>query len=273
MFGNVPILGWFSGSGGGGGGGTYQGAFPTNFPWGNIPPGTNLFGMTYDAIIQMATIAYLSPSFNALTSTVFNTFEVGQPIPSGLQSIGYTVNNSVNIKAPQPPNVGVPSSNIPGATFPINPFLLLPAGSFQIDIPPGFTEVVPTNRTIGLQGTNSNNITFSTSNNILFRQRVFWGTSPLTVLTETDIEALSNSQLRNGFAGTYSFAAGNYKWVCYPTSMGLATTFTDTGTGFPVAMVAPITVSVTNPYGVTENYYAHRTLNILGGSINIAVAP
>lgn len=245
---------------------------PSNLTVGGIPAGTVLTNRTLEDILQQLLIVYLSPSITALTSGLFTTYEVGQPLPTGTTSISYTVSNSVNIKT-QPPNVGIISTDIPTATFPVNPILLVSSSSFSISIPSGITSNVPASMTVSLQGTNSNNITFSRTSTLFFRQRVFWGQSSSTSLTQSDILALSNSQLRSGFNATYSFPTNGYKYFCYPASMGTATTFTDTSNGFPVAMYSVVsTVSVTNAYGVTENYNVHRTLNVLGGSINIAIS-
>ena len=109
--------------------------------------------------------------------------------------------------------------------------------------------------------------------------REYYGTSPLATFTEADVEALVNNPLASAFAGVKALAAGGYKWICYPTTFGEATTFTDTGTGFPVPMFdfgTPSTpyelISVTNVHGQTVDYKCHRTLNVLGGSININIS-
>lgn len=257
---------------GGGGSVIYSGASPTTTTVGGLGSGSSISGLTISTILERILVPYASPAFSSFTSAVFGTFEVGQFLPSGAQTVNYTISTPSNIKA-QPPNVGVPSSSIPSATFPVNPVLLAASSNFQITVPASTTLTTPGSLTVSLQGTNSNNVTFNTSGSALFRQRVFWGQSSNTSLTESEIEALVSSQLRSAYAGTFSFPASGYKYFCYPASMGTATTFTDTSNGFPVAMYGVVaTVSVTNPYGVTENYRVHRTLNILGGTINIAIS-
>ena len=94
----------------------------------------------------------------------------------------------------------------------------------------------------------------------------------LTDLTETDVEALRVGTLAANVSGNYSFNAGEYKWICYPTSFGLKTTFKDASTNFDVAMQPALTKSITNSQGVSTNYYCHRTVNKLGGSITIAIS-
>ena len=106
---------------------------------------------------------------------------------------------------------------------------------------------------------------------------IYSGNNALSSVTEADIEALSNKSLQAGFAATYALNAGGYKWICYPTTMGTATSFIDTSNNLPVAM-EPFggtgfqLVSVTNVFGETVDYKCHRTLNQLGSSINIAVS-
>ena len=101
---------------------------------------------------------------------------------------------------------------------------------------------------------------------------MYYGESPLTTVTEAGIKALRINTLANSFGGSYNLAAGGYKWFCYPTSLGLKTTFKDTSTNLNVAMEPATTVAVTNANGITTNYYCHRTFNILGGTITIAVS-
>lgn len=269
----APII-YQSVGGGGGGVGTasYLLASPTNVTVGNLPAGTNLTGRDWDDIFEQMLIAYLNPAFTSFTSALFGTYEVGQPLSVGPTTINYSVSNSVNIKI-QPPNVGVPSSSIPGSSFSVNPFVLASSGSYTITIPAATTINSPGSYNVLVQGTNTNSVNFSTSNNVLFRQRIFYGQSSLTSLTDTDILALASNQLQLNFAGTYSFPAGGYKYFCYPASMGTATVFTNTSNGFPVAMFGTVPiVSITNAYGIVQNYRVHRTLNILGSTINIAIS-
>lgn len=285
-YGNFGYIGGGGTGGGGGGGGTYNGASPSNITVGGLPSGSVIAGQTFEQLFQSILVAYLPPSFNTLTSGVFGTYEVGQSLPSGLQSIGYSVNNSSNIKT-QPPNVGVPSTNIPGATFPVNPFQLLASGAFDINIPASTTLTSTGNLSISLQGTNSQSATFSTINYAFFYFRRFVGENAATTINETQIEALSTSNaLATTIAGSYSFSAGAglYKYFTYPDSFGNLNTIKDQATNLDVSLASGgsysnvqsnglsyALVSVTNPFGVTTNYRVFRTLNTLAGALTIVV--
>ena len=65
---------------------------------------------------------------------------------------------------------------------------------------------------------------------------------------------------------------GDYKYMAYPTIFGQKTSFFDQATGFSVAMEAPTTISITNSFGITTDYYVHRTTNTIVGAITIGVS-
>jgi hypothetical protein len=253
------------------GGGVYNGASPSTVTVNDIPSGTVLTGLTLEFLLQNIYAPYQNPAFTSLSNALFAIYEVGEVISSGTIPISYVVSNAANIKSPQPPNVGVPSTNIPAATFPINPFQLLAGGTFDITIPALTTSSVPTTLTISLQGTNSNNVTFSISNNITFRYRNYWGFNASATLTGVDILALQSSQLRTGFAGTYvmpSNAIPRYLWFVYDNSFGYPATIFDVTNGFNATadfqdmgtIVAP------NQFGVSQTWRMIRSVNATAGA-------
>lgn len=82
-----------------GGSPTYQGAQPTNVQWGAINPGTNLVGLTHDAIIEMATITYLLPAFSSFgISGQATLIQVGIAL-SGTKTFTWATTNSGNVAA------------------------------------------------------------------------------------------------------------------------------------------------------------------------------
>jgi hypothetical protein len=98
-----------------------------------------------------------------------------------------------------------------------------------------------------------------------------WGVDSSTSLDEAGIEGLANKELSNSRAKTFTVtaAAGEYIWYCYPTRLGTATF---TVGGFEGGFESPLTVSVTNPSGYTENYYAYRSTNAGLGSTTVVVS-
>lgn len=252
---------------------TYTNANPTPSTLGGIPAGSTFSSKTIQEMFDALLYPYQNPAFTSFSSSLFTTYEVGQFLPSGLNTISYSISNSSNF-LPVQPN-GIQSTNISGATFILpNPISLSASGSFQITIPASSTLTSPGTRTISLSGTNTISGSFSSSGTCTWRSRIYFGNSPNTLLVEADVLSLSNSLLANSANGTrsYAAAAGTYKWICYPTSMTTLTTFIDTSTSFNVPFESPIIVSVTNAYGVTANYNCHRSTNQIGGAINIAMS-
>jgi len=49
--------------------------------------------------------------------------------------------------------------------------------------------------------------------------------------------------------------------------------FKDNDSGFSIPFQLQGTVAVTNSLGYTENYYVYRSVNILGGALNIRIQP
>jgi len=94
-----------------------------------------------------------------------------------------------------------------------------------------------------------------------FYNRRYWGVSTNEDLNGAEIKALSNNELSNSKAKTFTVdaTAGNYIWWCYPARLGEATL---TVGGFPLSLDIdndPSTVSVTNDSGYTEGYFCYRS--------------
>ncbi len=133
-------------------------------------------------------------------------------------------------------------------------------------------KLVATYNRFRISGQNTHAVSFSRNYDIVWQWRRYYGESAADPLTQAQIKALRVSGLSAGFAGVYSFLGGGYKYVTYAAALGTATSFIDQATGFPVSMADLYTVSVTNAFGVATLFNVHRTYNILGGAINIAVS-
>lgn len=98
---------------------------------------------------------------------------------------------------------------------------------------------------------------------LIWRPRVFYGndTDPGTI-TEAFIESLASQPLaaNNSRTVNYNCGPGEYAWYCVPTAYGVPT---GTVGGFPFGASVVDTVSVTNGFGVTQNYYVVRS-NLAG---------
>lgn len=148
------------------------------------------------------------------------------------------------------------------------------------------TKVVQTSHTWRIQATRSNSSSFLRDFSTFWYWRVFSGTSTNLALTAPQIQSLTNNALQSSFGTTIQYVAGGYKYYCIPSTFGFPSLFKDVSTNLNVAMAGIAegytstngngiyyqSVSVTNAYGVVNNYRIYRTRNVLGGVIKIAIS-
>ena len=241
----------------------YVNATPMAITVGGAVPGTT-FSTTVEDALNTILYPYQTPAFSSFGFTQTSPLEVGDTVAAGSKSFTWTFTNASNITA-NTMNITDVTASIPLAVNISN------TSPVAIIIGPA-TSVTAASHTWSCSATNTQAATFSSTFTVSWQWRTCYGESALTTLTSADILALRVTGLASTINGTKAFVGGGYKWICYPTTFGLKTTFKDTATNLDVAMVGAATVPVTNTFGVTQVYYAHRTLNILGGAINIAVS-
>ena len=268
----------------GGGSSTYGGASPTTVVVEDFPIGTNILGLTYDDLFQNIYAPYVSPSFTSFSISGFPTsYEVGDTI-GGPQTFVWSFSNISNVS----PNTMDILDITGGTALATNISNVSPAAGITIAT---YTPVVPSSYSWRGQATNTQLGVFLSS---FFTASWFWrkyyGESALTSLTESQIESLTNNPLSNTLVGSYSFAALDYKYFCWPDSFGSPSPSTgSTGfllSGSPCSMVSVTfdptynlvqngyyyyLLPVTNSFGITTNYRVYRTLNTLGAAVVITV--
>ena len=249
---------------GGGGTETYTNLTPTAVSIGGIPAGSTFDNMTMQEMWDALLYPYQAPVFSSFTSSMSTPIEVGGTIPAGSITFLWNTTNSSNIAANSIKIDDITAGNTIASG-------LANTGTTAISISE-ITNVMATSHQWKITATNTKGVFLSRTLNVYWQWKIYYGESALTDLIEADVEALRVGTLAANVSGNYSFNAGEYKWICYPTSFGLKTTFKDVNTNFDVAMQPALTKSITNSQGVSTNYYCHRTVNKLGGSITIAIS-
>jgi hypothetical protein len=265
----------------GGSSSLYTNLTPTPVTIGGIPSGSTFNNQTMQQMWDALLYPYQAPSFSSFSITGQGSpLEVGATIPASV-TFTWGTTNSANVQANSIDildvtgaltlatglaNDGSEAIVRPGATT------LTAAGSYQFKI----------------QGINSNLAAFSRTLTFEWRWREYWGASANVTLTEAQIEALASNALTTGVAGSYSMAAGGYKYICIANAVaGQINTVKDSVTllNVPMATVADnaaysnvdgggfsyALVMVTNVNGVLEAYRVYRTQNALGSSITLLV--
>lgn len=264
------------------GGGNYTGASPTTITVGGLPSGSNISGLPISDILEDILVPYVAPAFSSFSIGQSSPVEVGTTI-SGFKNFSFGFSQLGNVNANSLSVLDVTTPSTLGTGLALTSPQSLDIGSIAYSSP----------TTHSWRGTavNTQSNTFQSAlTSVSWLFRIFYGTSANLTLTESQIEALTNSPLASTENATYSFAGGGYKYWAWPDSFGsptASTGFKDTATNLAVAMASAVDdaaysnvengwsyalVSVTNPNGVTVNYRVYRTKFVLGGAINVEVS-
>jgi hypothetical protein len=254
------------GAGGGGGGDTYTNAAGVPVTLGGILSASTFTAVPLTEMFTRLLYPYQLPTFGSFAITgQSTTLEVGDNISAGTKTFTWTTTNPTNISGSSISILDFTNSTVIASG-------LSNTGTTNQSIPAAISKSSATSHTFRITGSNTQNAGFSRDYAVNWRWRMYWGTSSLSSLTETNIEALHSSSLVSNSTGTFPFGAAAYKYIAYPTVFGLKTSFKDPSTGFDVDMQSAVTTAVSNSFGVGTFYYVHRTTNTLGGSISITVA-
>jgi len=225
-------------------------------------------GSTFDAVSNEAMwtgllYPYQEPTFSSFSISGQTTpIEVGDSILANPTFLWTTTNSS---------NVSGNSIDLRDVTGAVDLATGLANDGSESVIYGAITKTSATTNVFRISGINTQSNTFTRNYTVTWQWKRYYGEDTTTPLTETDIESLRVSGLSSGFAGTYAFNAGGYKYLCYASVLGTATTFKDEATSLDVPFEPVYTVSVTNGFAVTTNYNVHRSTNIIGSAINIIV--
>lgn len=247
----------------------YNNATPIYDAHGGVELGETFLNQTMQQMFDKILYPYQYPAFSSFS--IFgqsNPLEVGDVIPAPVTFIWGTTN---------PLNITPNSLAIRDLTNAIDLLTgLADDGSEPYSFGAPIQKITAASHAFRVRGQNTKLQIFQRDITYNWYWRVFAGTNVNPSLIEAEIEALSDyTNITPTFARTYSFAAGGYKYVCYPSSYGWATTWTDTLTGFNVPFQNVGTVLVMNTFGQPIgglSYNVQRSSNIIGAAINIAVS-
>ena len=234
---------------------------------GGAEVGTTFENVGIKATLDTILYPYQSPSFNTFAIT-------GQTL---IIEVGASVaaNRTFNWVSVNYENIASESIIIRDVTGAVNIISNITATSNtqnQLTTSPAVTKNTATTNVYSITGMNTKGVAIpAKTTTITWQWAIYYGESVTTPLIENNIEALRIKVLSVAFAGTYTFVAGGYKYICYPSILGTATTFKDFDTKLNIPFNALYTVSITNIFGITTNYNVHRSVNIIGSAIKIIV--
>ncbi len=245
---------------------TFSNATPTPITIGGIPAGTTFSNDTMADMFNQLLYPYQYPSFSSFTiSGQSTTLEVGATSNSN-PSFSWSISNSSNVNTS---SLSITDTTAGESLF-TNISITSPASLTYT----GVTKLSEGSEVYTISAVNTKNSVFTSTFTIHWKWALYYGESTTATPSEALVESLRIKSLTSSYASTYSFTSlvNGYKWFCYPSSFGTATTFKDTSTNLGVPFESPILVSVTNVYGRSTNYNCHRSTNALGGPISIMVS-
>jgi len=223
-----------------------------------------------------------APPYTAPTFSSFSIFgqsspiEVGAAIAAGPKSFVWTTTQPANVQANSISITDVTTSTLLAAG-------LANTGSDTIVIG-SITNNSPATHTWRIAGVDIQSNPFSRDFPVAWEWLAHWGASALTVLTSSQILALSGSALQTTSPGTYPTTGAGYKFWAVPADFVQPTLFRDSITQFNVPMAADAIynqtnssginyalVSVTNANGVVHNYALYRSLNTSSSNLTYLV--
>lgn len=261
--------------------GTYTNLNPVPVTIGGVNAGMVFNNTTFSQVFTTLFYPYLVPQFTAFNiSGQSISLEVGATIASGSKTFTWSTSNSGNIATNTIRITNVTGGNVIMLNNSPND------GSQAVNLPGAITKSTIANHTFAIRATRTNGSYLTRNLTIAWTFRNFYGTSINPTLTEAQIEALTSSYLGTTVAGTYAYAGGGYKYFVIPNTSVNPNLFRDFNTNLAVAMADTAEgytdsnagaykfklISITNPFGILQTYRVYRTLNIMGGSINITVS-
>ncbi|MEK6830211.1 MAG: hypothetical protein AABY15_08910 [Nanoarchaeota archaeon] len=263
------------------GGGTYTSPGPIPVTLGGVGAGTIFSNTPISDVFTDLFFPFLNSSFSSfLIAGQSTTLEVGNSIAAGsktfswnISNSAYTINNSISIK------------NVTGGNVIIANGISTSVNSTAITIS-SITKTTPTLHRWQIKAQRTNSTYFTRNFDVNWRWRVYYGTSSQTGLTSAQITGLTSSQLDTTVIGdTLSYGTGNYKYLCIPSTFTEPSLIKDSSTNLAISMADTAEgystgtgtykyqlVSVTNQFGIVQNYKVFRSRNILGGSINFIIS-
>lgn len=264
---------------------TYTNLTPIPATLGGVLVGTTFSATTYQHVFDTLFYPTLTPNFTSFVmSAQSSTLEVGDSVSGGTRVFSWTTSNNSFIKA--------------------NTIKIYSGNTFQISTPTsgmtndgvesisGLTNLQKTSQSSffwKVYGTRTNATTFSSTFTVSWLWRRMFGVSTATTITTSaSVNSFSGTgALAATIAATYSFSGAGYKYVFVPTTFASPNLFKDTSTNLSVAMATSTddpffsgssgsysfgTTSVTNQFGITQNYRIYRTRNFLNGNISIIIS-
>ena len=245
---------------------TYSNTTPMPEEVGGYEVGDTFTNATLQQLFTNLLYPYQYPTVTSFSiSGQATTLEVGDSVAGGSRTFAWNISNNTNITVNSVTVEDVTNGTVYGSTYASD-------GSESIDIGDAIIKTSAQSNTWKLSAQNTKGQTISKNYSVNWRWRTYYGTSDQESLSEAQVKALVSSSLDSNFTGNKPVAGNNYKYFVYPTAFGLKNNFQDVISGFAIAMNPATTITITNSFGISTEYYVHRTTNPIVGALTVSVS-
>lgn len=247
------------------GSGTYLGLSPTTVAVGGLAQGTNIYGMSIQAILEAILVPYQQPAFATFTMSGQATeVEVGTTV-SGSKTFTWTFTNGANVAANSMDILNVTDATTLSSNVSITPPQVKTINE---------TYNVPTTHTWRGRADATNATTFTADFNIDWKYSIYSGKSVGD--TPTNVEILANFAMLSSTNDRTSFSipitgGDHHIYLAAPASYGDLTSIM-VGVFESLPAFNKITRNVTNAQGVTTSYYIYVSQNVFSEDVNLITA-
>lgn len=233
---------------------------------GGYEPGNTFENATLEQLFTNLLYPYQYPQVSSFAmQNQDTTIEVGDKVLGGSRQFVWNFSNDINISTNSVKIEDTSNSLVYGDSFAND-------DNETIDIGNDIIKSSAETNTWKISARNTRGQTISRNFNVYWKWKTYYGTSDSESLTESEIKSLISSSLDSNFTGNKSVAGGGYKYFAYPTVFGLKNNFQDIISGFAVAMNPATIVNITNDFGISTDYYVHRSTNPIVSALTVAVS-
>lgn len=233
---------------------------------GGLKAGMTFNKMPLKELLDKLLYPYQAPEFTTLTIPKVS-YKLGEPFTSPVR-ITWDTNNQDNIAENSIYFTLVTAEGVTSVR--LNNTGKGPSGNDTFTFDP-IAKQEPTTITLRAIGQNTQGEMFNKEITIRWSRTVYYGNYDSETLDDRQAMTLSSIETDSVTGNRLSFDANGYKWLLIPASWSSPTKYFDITTQFEVPMEQKDNITINNAFGVAQEYKTFRSVNRLGGSINILI--
>lgn len=215
---------------------------------------------------------YVAPTINGFSVAGKSTFELGQyfsTISGGNETFNWSVTKIENISLTQGFTI---TDNTNATTLTSLPILPNTMTSSVLSVPYSIRYTSIATHVFGISTKDIKDTTISRTASYTWLPKIYFGTSPLTTLTSSQVVGLQSSRFASSLVQDFTISGGGeYIWICTPVILGVAMNADGSNTrfvvgGLPNSFWDRFEIPVTNAQGYTSQHYLYKSKTVSFGT-------